>query len=99
MKSESNTGQCDHIIGLLELSGYSALVTLGALIDHIKHRNEINEMLRATPCFNEVKHLMYKPHTLQHYADLRRSTNLNRFKNCPYCGIKIDWKAIGKIEM
>ena len=36
------------------------------------------------------------PHfySFKDYCDRRKSTNLARFKFCPYCGKKIDWKKI-----
>ena len=32
--------------------------------------------------------------TLNDYLDKRKSTNLQRFDYCPYCGKKIDWKGL-----
>jgi hypothetical protein len=36
----------------------------------------------------------FKFYTLKDYCDMRKSTDLSRFKFCPYCGKKIDWKKI-----
>ncbi len=32
--------------------------------------------------------------TLNDYLDKRKSTNLQRFDYCPYCGKNIDWKEL-----
>ena len=85
---------CEHIIGLLHHTDYSALVGLDDLRSHIQSRNEFNNMLRADPCFAELTHFLRPEWTMEHYADLRRNTNLTRFNCCPTCGAKIDWKAL-----
>lgn len=33
---------------------------------------------------------------LRDYLDRRKSTNLQHFDYCPYCGKKIDWKGLRK---
>lgn len=35
-----------------------------------------------------------KVKTLSDYTDKRKSTNLQHFDYCPYCGKKIDWKGL-----
>lgn len=35
-----------------------------------------------------------KVNTLRDYGDLRKATALERFRFCPECGKRIDWKAI-----
>lgn len=34
------------------------------------------------------------PYSLSDYLDNRKSTNLEKFKFCPYCGKEIDWKKL-----
>lgn len=34
------------------------------------------------------------PKLLSEYLDRRKSTGLERFAYCPYCGKKIDWKGL-----
>lgn len=36
--------------------------------------------------------------TLKDYGDLRKSTALERFKFCPECGKRINWKAIREAD-
>lgn len=36
--------------------------------------------------------------TLRDYGDLRKATALSRFKFCPECGRRIDWKAIRAMD-
>lgn len=36
--------------------------------------------------------------TLNDYLDKRKSTNLQRFDYCPYCGKKIDWKVLRETQ-
>ena len=48
---------------------------------------------------NELKILTEEWHgfySFKDYCDRRKSTNLERFEFCPYCGKKIDWKKIKK---
>ena len=35
-------------------------------------------------------------YTMKQYLDGRYSTNLSKFKYCPWCGEKIDWNKIRK---
>lgn len=35
-------------------------------------------------------------YTMKQYLDGRYSTNLSKFKYCPWCGEKIDWGKIRK---
>ena len=38
------------------------------------------------------------PKPIYDYLDKRKSTNLQRFDYCPYCGKKIDWKGLRENE-
>lgn len=41
-----------------------------------------------------AKYIEYKTYSLSDYCDKRKSTDLTQFNYCPFCGKKIDWKAI-----
>ena len=46
---------------------------------------------------NELREEIEEGHTvfsLNDYCNFRKSVNLARFRYCPECGKKIDWKAI-----
>ena len=79
----------EHIIGLLNMGDYSELVTLEDLKKHIKDEIEICQSI-----YQPILSLMRKPYTLKDYCDKRKSTDLERFDYCPFCGGKIDWKKI-----
>ena len=81
---------CDHCIGLLWDQEYGQFVTLQELKEHIKDVKALNRQLvsaggRALTAYS-----------LREYADFRRSTDLARFKYCPECGDKINWKEIAR---
>ena len=85
---------CDHIIGLLYLTDDSALVNLNRLAYHVQEKKEHNQS-----CEKYGMSFLVEPEwTLQDYADGRKSTDLRKFKYCPECGEKIDWKRI-KLEV
>ena len=85
---------CKHIIGLLYITDDSELVDIHQLKFHIQERIEHNQSCRE----NGFDFLVWPEWTLRDYTDGRKSTNLRRFKFCPECGEKIDWKAIRKGE-
>lgn len=67
------------------------LVTYNDLKEKVEEYNE-NCVL-----FNRVwKTTEYKTKTILDFLDKRKSTNLTHFNNCPYCGIKVDWKELKK---
>ena len=74
------------VIGLLANFDYE-LVTIPELKDHIAERIQSNKTMR-------LYGLESKEWTMNDYADCRKSTNLSRFRFCPECGKKIDWKAL-----
>ena len=46
---------------------------------------------------NELREEIEEGHavfSLNDYCDFRKSVNLVRFRHCPECGKKIDWKSI-----
>lgn len=82
---------CDHCIGLLYNYDEAYLTTLPELKEHIKAFEETNRLYAFIPCFDGRR-----VYTLKEYADFRRSTGLTRFRYCPYCGEKINWKEIAR---
>ena len=84
----------EHTVGLYRNNEGSDLVTVRLLKTRIRDVIEHNEYV--TQIYGErAPRVMYKRvYSLSDYADGRKSTNLIRFKNCPYCGEKIDWKKI-----
>ena len=81
---------CKHIIGLLHIIDDSGLVDIRRLKFHVQERIEYNKSCQE----NGLESLAWPEWTMKDYADERKSTNLRRFKFCPECGEKIDWKAI-----
>lgn len=99
MQKKPDINHCDHIIGLLHHSSYSELTTVDNLIKHIRNRIEWADTLRRDPCFIELRCLIAPVYAPEHYGDLRRKTDLTRFKHCPSCGHKIDWNTIKQIKV
>ena len=85
-------------IGLLS-RGYDGceLVTLQQLKDRIAEKRYYNEVLIPTYA-TEPYGLLQKVWQLKDYGDFRRSTDLTRFKCCPYCGKEINWKELRSME-
>lgn len=67
------------------------LITLKELQEEVKSNNETYRYAIKEFGFSIGKIML-----LSDYFDGRRSTNLYRFKYCPYCGNKIDWKKMKK---
>ena len=89
---------CDCVIGLLS-RGYDGceLVTLSQLKNRIAEKRYYNEV--TVPAYaSEPTWLLQKVWQLRDYGDFRKSTDLTRFKCCPYCGNKINWKEIRSME-
>lgn len=89
---------CDCVIGLLN-RGYEGceLVTLQQLKNRIAEKRYYNEVLVPTYATEPARHLQ-KVWQLKDYGDFRKSTDLTRFKYCPYCGKEINWKEIKRME-
>jgi hypothetical protein len=89
---------CDCVIGLLS-RGYDGceLVTIPQLKDRIAEKRYYNEVLVPTYA-TESARLLQKVWQLRDYGDFRKSTDLTRFKCCPYCGNEINWKEIRSME-
>ena len=82
-----------HIIGMLQLADYAELATEEDVAKDIINDMEYNDTMNKygyTP--------LKKIFNAKQYTDFRCSTNLERFKYCPECGEKIDWKKV-RIEI
>lgn len=73
---------CDCLIGEWLDYDNTCLVTERELVENIERENRVAHMLK------------HKKVTIGDYCDFRKSVNLIRFKFCPECGRKIDWKSI-----
>lgn len=80
-------------IGVIYCSDDIHLSTLSSLKGHVEELRRFNII---SDSLNYPIHR--KEYTLKDYGDLRKSTDLVRFGFCPYCGKKIDWKYIRKLE-
>ena len=89
---DGNCTSC--VIGLYYGVCSQNLVDLPDLEYHISEDKEFNEWCRS----HGYRHMLHKEFTLQDYADGRKRTNLTRFKHCPMCGKKINWKEIRTME-
>ena len=70
------------VIGLWYAYEDSDLVTEREMFENIRLRNSLTTF---GPTFAV---------SAKDYCDFRKSVNMNRFKYCPECGRKIDWRAI-----
>lgn len=73
------------------------LVTLSSLKEHIKQQIAMAELLndkKVSFLLSPVYGRTFPAYSLADYCDGRRNTDLHRFKFCPECGLKINWKAI-----
>ena len=86
------------IIGLLHDYDDAKLVTVSKLLEEIKYeRQHYSYMCNLCKKYNIDKPTKY--YTIKDYCNKRKSTNLERFEFCPYCGKKIDWKKIKNEEV
>lgn len=88
--AEKREHQC--VIGLLYNYDSTRLLTLEELVALVRERKEMDEFAAKDPVYSRMPKL--STYTLRDYCDLRKSTDLRRFKYCPECGDKIDWKAL-----
>lgn len=91
--------KCDCIIGVLSC-GYDnpELATLDKLKNYIAESIYYNETLVPMYAKSDPNRFKRKIWTLKDYGDFRKSTNLSRFKYCPFCGKHIDWGKIRRSE-
>lgn len=82
-----------HIIGMLQLTDYAELATAEDVAKDIINDTEHNDVINKWG-YTQLKKI-FSP---KQYTDFRCSTNPERFKYCPECGEKIDWKKV-RIEI
>ena len=75
-------------IGALYCCDDVRLVSIGELKDHIDEEQSLRQY------YDEYGITWKRLFTLSDYCDRRKSTNLSRFKFCPYCGKEIDWAKL-----
>lgn len=78
-----------HIIGLLWTTQEAEIATSHDVAMNIIERIGFNKLSKQYG-YNFYK----KEYSPKQYTDYRCSTNLERFKYCPECGEKIDWKQV-----
>ena len=81
-----NIEKCECWIGVRYDYEDTDITTLAELKEHI-------EIMKRLPSY-----FHQNPYELVDYCDKRKSTDLTRFNYCPFCGKKIDWKAIKEME-
>ena len=82
-----NIKKCECCIGIKHDYEDTRLVTLKQLKDEIEWLQSRKESFAEYGINNKI-------YTLVDYCDKRKSTDLTQFNYCPFCGKKIDWKAI-----
>lgn len=78
------------IIGLRNDYENTELVTVEDLQEHITKEKTLLEQNKN----NQWLKTVLSKYTLSDYFDRRKSTDLTRFNHCPFCGKKIDWRAL-----
>lgn len=78
---------------MLQLTDYAELATAEDVAKYIIKDIEYKDAMNKYG-YTLLKNI-FNP---KQYTDFRFSTNLERFKYCPECGEKIDWKKI-RIEI
>ena len=86
------------VIGLFYRVEESEFVTADRLKEIIEETKELNFRISTDPLYSKIPNLKIKEWSLAQYCDKRFNTNLHRFKFCPECGKKIDWKQIGRMQ-
>lgn len=66
------------------------IVTLEELKKHIESEKWLAEQNKDSEFWQSI----CSKYTLDDYCDMRKGTDLTRFRYCPFCGQKIDWKAM-----
>ena len=80
-------------IGILNDYDNTQMITADGLKQHIKEQEELQKAFAKDTMWKGFD-LGIKVWTLADYCDRRKNTDLTRFKHCPECGKKIDWKAL-----
>lgn len=74
------------VIGMIYDYDNTQLVIVAELKEHIQRENKLAQWIPSRTARTVW--------TLAQYCDRRYNTDLRRFKYCPDCGKRIDWKAI-----
>jgi hypothetical protein len=82
--------QHDCYIGLRYDYENTDIVTLEELKQYIETEQTLAEQHKDSEWWQSI----LCKYTLDDYCDMRKSTNLTRFRYCPMCGKKIEWKQI-----
>ena len=85
-----NIEKCECVVGMRNAYEYTDLVTLAELKEYIEREKRLAESHKDCEWLQSI----CNKYTLEDYCDKRKSTDLTRFEYCPWCGKKIDWKAI-----
>lgn len=80
------------IIGLWNNYENTYLITLDDLKEEIKDHNSSVDYWKneSREIYNTLN---LKKININDYCDRRKSTNIDRFEYCPYCGKEINWKS------
>ena len=81
-----NIKKCECVIGIMYDYDDTDLMTRKELEEEIKS-NERRKSCGASEWYRKF-------YTRNDYCDKRITTNLKQFDYCPFCGKKINWKAI-----
>ncbi len=80
----------DCYIGLRHDCENTDIVTLEELKQHIESEKRLAEQNEDSEFWQSI----CSKYTLDDYCDMRKGTDLTRFRYCPMCGKKIEWKQI-----
>jgi hypothetical protein len=78
---------CDCLIGYIS----------GEEIKKSEFKEKVNDIVRIQPELKRIGLLTGEPLSFEQIIDNRRGY-LHKFCFCPYCGKKLDWKKIKKIN-
>ena len=92
MSSNIKNKECEHIICLFHSCDDSQLMTANDLNEEIIDTQDYNEMIISR--YGSNCDLLKKEYSWFDYCDSRKNTNITKFKFCPICGMKIDWKSL-----
>lgn len=90
--NNKNNNTCDHIICLFHSYEDYKLMTAFDLNEKIIDVHFYNEMIKSHYGYNDD--LLQKEYSWDDYCNGRKNTNITKFKFCPICGSKIDWKSL-----
>lgn len=81
------------LIGLWHYDDSSEMVTIGDITKNIRSHNEMFSYEDA--CVRMLKRIGMQEYHIEDLFDLRKNRlPITRFRYCPECGKKIDWKGM-----